>query len=339
MDIKGIIKTKNLYSSERINQIVFQLNLKPFVTPEKFIEKTKGIKHRYYTPCVQNGKKYFFYALLKKEKKSKEKFLKELRLANFLINTKPKQLLPHLPNYIKTSLQTSQPPWILVDWTNNPVLEDKKNAEVSIHKLNYKETKQLVETIIKINQFLQNTDWQKKLKIEKFNLKQAWQKIISNLEILYHKGFKHDKIKVIKKNLNSDFQLWNKENHYFCHGDLHLGNIIYHKVNSEISFKIIDWELYHINNFAYDVSFLFSRLWQERKMRNDLIKKYLSFLPKNKIEVFKKLFKANLTYFAIIYGLKSSPLEFTKAQVKKRQAWFKKLINLYFTNFGNYLKI
>ncbi len=333
-----IAKKHNLYSPEEINEILKRLNLVPEISPKVFVKKTKGIKHRYYSPCIQGQKKRFFYCLLQKSPKSRHKFLHEIRFARFFLGNHLQEIPSFLPSYLATSKLTEDPPWILLDWITSPVLENKREAELSIHQLTRAEAEKLSKITIKINDFLSFPKFQKHTKPTKFNLKLAWKKITQKLAELEKKKEISRKTKqLLYSRLAKDFQIWEKENRYFCHGDLHLGNIVYWK-KAEVKFKIIDWELYHINNFAYDISFFFSRLWREPKIRNRLITTYLSLLPKTKVNLFKRLFKVNLLYFALSYGIDSAPLEFTKSQIKERQTWFKKFIELYLQDFSNYLR-
>lgn len=328
---------KFLYSDKSIYLILKKLNLKPEISPKDFINLNNGIKHRYYTVCYQNSKKRFFYCLLKKDKKNQIKFLKEINLANILIKNKSKNIFTHFPTYLKTSSLKENPKWLLLEWLPYPVLEDKKQAELSIHQLEFKETKIFSNLIIKISNIIKKLE--KEIYLEKFNLNLAFYKIKEKLRMIANtKIISQKKINKLQKDLVKDFKIWGKEIKYFCHGDLHLGNIVYYK-NKKTDFKIIDWEVYHVNNFAYDISFFFSRLWREAKIRRNLLLSYISLLPKNKIDLFKRLFKINLVYFSLTYGLDSSPIEFTKNQVKTRQLWFKKLLLGYFEDFNYYLKI
>lgn len=329
-----------LYSPKTIRLILKKLNLKPEITPENFISLTNGIKHRYYTVCYQNNNKRFFYCLLKKNKKNQIKFLKEINLADFLIKNKSKNIFTHFPDYIKTSSPKENPKWLLLKWIPYPVLEDKKQAELSIHQLELKDTKIFCNLIIKTNNHLKYLD--KKIYLEKFDLNLAFYKIMKKLKTMADtKIIRGKKINKFEKDLIEDFKIWGKEIKYFCHGDLHLGNIVYYenKKTKKTDFKIIDWENYHINNFAYDISFFYSRLWREPKIRKNLLLSYISLLSKNKVNLFKRLFKINLIYFSLTYGLNSAPIEFTKKQVEARQLWFKQLIMGYFKDFNYYLII
>src|SRR3989344_4434343 len=62
--------------------------------------------------------------------------------------------------------------------------------------------------------------------------------------------------------------------HYLCHGDFHPGNIIIE--GSKIS--IIDWETIHIDNYLFDASLLWLRLWNV-PLRDRMLKLFLKNFP------------------------------------------------------------
>jgi|SRR3989344_1076506 len=62
--------------------------------------------------------------------------------------------------------------------------------------------------------------------------------------------------------------------HYLCHGDFHPGNIIIE--GSKIS--IIDWETIHIDNYLFDASLLWLRLWNV-PWRDRMLKLFLKNFP------------------------------------------------------------
>jgi thiamine kinase-like enzyme len=125
--------------------------------------------------------------------------------------------------------------------------------------------------------------------------------------------------KFIRKNLN----FLKKENRYFCHGDLNLGNII----SDGKKIWLIDWELIRLNNFAYDIGYLWAHLWQAKKIfRQNLISEFLRKLPREKIEKFKILFPT-VTSFLALGGIR---FEKEKLGAQKRK-------NFYFQIFQNCL--
>jgi len=98
------------------------------------------------------------------------------------------------------------------------------------------------------------------------------------------------------KFLNENFSLLSKENKYLSHGDLEPGNVLIK--NKEI--LIIDWELSRMNNFAYDIAYLFVNLWNKKNsFRKELMKNFLRNLNSNELAKFKWLFQVVVFYFAL----------------------------------------
>ena len=91
--------------------------------------------------------------------------------------------------------------------------------------------------------------------------------------------------------------LLEKENHYISQGDLNLDNIIIDEKNNP---WLIDWELIHLNNFAYDIGYLWAHLWEAKKeFRQKLISKYIKHLNKNELLKFKKLLQVVASYLSL----------------------------------------
>ena len=324
---------------KKIVEVLDRLSLKPKITPREFINATNGMKHRYFSACYRQNKKYFFSALLKKSAKNKRKFSRELEMADFLL--KKRQSLPdYFPYYIDFSSIRSQHPWLLTEWTPAPVLEDRKNAEKSIRSLEKKEIQNLVKTMFYFNHHFLDSKIDKIIKIDKFKVDQNYKKLLKILTDLKSNGIINSKfLEKAQSFILNNTRLFNRENKYFVHGDFHLGNIFLYKKGREIKVKIIDWELYHLNNFSYDIAFFYSKLWQEPDLRREALNGYLAMLPKNKTSIFKILFKVNLLYYSAVYGIKVSPLELSQKKVLERQQWFKKLLFHSVDDFEIYFEI
>lgn len=103
-------------------------------------------------------------------------------MANILIKNKSKNIFTHFPTYLKTSSLKENPKWLLLEWLPYPVLEDKKQAELSIHQLEFKETKIFSNLIIKISNIIKKLE--KEIYLEKFNLNLAFYKIKEKLRMI-----------------------------------------------------------------------------------------------------------------------------------------------------------
>ena len=334
--------TSHLFIPEiekKITSVLKKLSLKPKINPQEFIKTTDGIKHRYYSSCSRKNKNYFFYALLKRDEKNKTKFIRELKIAKFLLKNKH-TLTKYFPLYIDSSDLGDQCLWILSENIPSFVLEDKKRAEKSIRSLEKKEIHSLARVIFDFNHHFLDSKIKRAIKTDKFKVNQNYKKLLKTLIGLKGSGIINSKfLQKAQLFISDNRRLLNRENKYFVHGDVHLGNIFVYKKGREIKIKIIDWELYHLNNFAYDIAFFYSRLWREPELRRMMINEFLSIIPKSKTSIFKRLFKLNLIYFSTTYGLESSPVEFNQKELSKRKDWFKKLLLHSVDDFETYLKI
>jgi thiamine kinase-like enzyme len=129
----------------------------------------------------------------------------------------------------------------------------------------------------------------------------------------------------IKKNLS----LLKKENKYFVHGDLNLGNIISDKTN----IWLIDWELIHLNNFVYDIGYLWAHLWQaKRQFRQNLISIFLKKISGEELKKFK-IFFPTVASFLALGGIKFQ--EGKKAENEIRKKFYSQI----FENFSNFEKL
>ena len=324
---------------KKIASILKELSLQPEISPQEFIKITSGIKHRYYSSCSRENKIYFFYALLKRDEKNKTKFIRELKIAKLLLKNKY-VLAEYFPLYIDSSDLDSQCLWILTENIPSFVLEDKKRAEKSIRSLEKKEIQSLTQIIFDFNHHFLDSRIEKMIKIDQFKAEQEYKKLLKVLVSLKNNGIVDSQLlRKIQLFVLDNRRLLNYENKYFVHGDIHLGNIFIYKKGGEVKIKIIDWELYHLNNFAYDIAFFYSRLWRESKLRQTMLSEFLNIIPKGKTSIFKRLFKLNLIYFSTTYGIDSSPLEFNQEELSKRKQWFKKLLLHSVDDFEIYLKI
>lgn len=94
--------------------------------------------------------------------------------------------------------------------------------------------------------------------------------------------------------------LLKKSSAVLSHGDLHPGNIILNEKDSPPSVTLIDWAGVQINNYAYDIAFLWATLSKSPKIQNDIIEEFKKVLLEHGYnnDDFEKLF--NLDLFIII---------------------------------------
>lgn len=91
-------------------------------------------------------------------------------------------------------------------------------------------------------------------------------------------------LKKIEQLLEKNKNLLNRNANYLTHGDFYPNNILL----SNNQLVVIDWELIHLNNQAFDFTFIWMNAFRNPKWQQEFFKTYFQKV-KNKIK-FKKLF-------------------------------------------------
>jgi len=312
--------------SQKTSNILKKLNIKALVSPKKFIKKTNGGKHRYISVCTDGkGQKLIFYARLHKNLDAKRKMIAEISFlkkcsAKLQICSSKKgkrlEVLKYIPKLYLAKIERDFE-WFTREYFPGSPLGTNEQLRKKVEKKN-------VPIIARAIWQIKDTSLSRfqTLSLRKFVFKDYLdvQNSIFDLQKkkILNKKLSEEIIKRFKKNCS----LLKIENRYLSHGDFNLGNLIIQKGD----LKILDWESIQINNFAFDIAYLFSHLWQSRKeIRKRLIESYLELLsPKEKI-VFKKLFPIVIFYLAV-GGIEAKPVEISPLLFKKRKEFFKKLL-------------
>lgn len=295
----------------KIETTLKKLNFKPEVSPEEFIKKTKGMKHRYYSACATSAdEKILFYARLYSSEYDKKRFIVENLLAQKIID---KDLYSeYFPSYYGYGAEEDFE-WLTREYYRVSPLENKKRIERVKRSLSDSDILKIVKAIIDVNSLpIEKLDFLSKFNVEKYS------------SYPEKKGYVFKEttdINGLEKLVNGSKSLLESENKYFCHGDLSIGNMIFLKDKV----KVIDLESVNINNFAFDIAFFVTRMWQNKKYRKKVIETYLRFLPAQKKEIFTILFRIDSAFIAY-QALGTNPIEYTAAKNKQRNIYFEKIL-------------
>ena len=319
--------------SQKIEKVLEKEKLKPKISPQEFIKKTKGKKHRYFSCCLTEKKKrLFFYARIQNNKDAKRKVRKEAIFANFLLKKTFRKKLPFspfLPRYYKGKIEKD------FEWFEREFIKEGPlgNNELLEKKINKKEVLKTVDFLFSLKRT--NLSLLKNIPLGKFPLKH-YEDITHLLLSLKEKNVVSEKEYLRGKDfIRKYFPLFRKEHSYLSHGDFNLGNIIFTKEK----LKVIDWESMEINNFAYDLSYLITHLWQEKKRRRkEFIMNYYLKLPKRQKETFTILLRGNIIYLTV-NGIFARPKEIKKSLLLERKNFFQKLLKSSLENFEKILTI
>ena len=319
--------------SQKIEKVLKKEKLKVSVLPQEFIEKTNAGKHRYFSVCkTKKGKKRVFYARIQKNKDAAKKVRKEAIFAILLQRKRFQKKIPFLkflPKYYKGKIEKD------FEWIEREFIKEKPIGDNEL--LNKKLTKKQISEICEFLWLLSKTNVSslEKIPLEEFPFKN-YKEILYPLRSLKEKRILNKKDLSLAENfLKENIAIFKREHKYFSHGDFNLGNIIF----TQKGLKVIDWESMEINNFAYDIAYLFCHLWQAKKwQRRYLIERYLDKVSETKKEVFKILFRGDLL-FLLEGGFFAKPKEIKTSQLKERRNFFAKAIKASLRGFEKILLI
>lgn len=305
---------------KKIEKKLKELKLIPEISPKEFLAKYKNRKHRYFSPCYkENGEKVAFYSRLHFNLDAKNKVIQEIKFLEKLKKTKLKikKIIPQITDFgVEKDFE-----WFQREFPPGKPLGQSRSLE---QKLDKKIIPKIVKIIFEISKIPPN--FLRDLK--KFEIKNYL--AINVYKELIEKNFLKKELALsIQNSIKRNFSLLKKENKYFCHGDLNLGNIIYDGKN----ISLIDWELIHLNNFAYDIGYFWAHLWQgKRELRQNLITTYLKKLSSENLKKFKIFFPI-VTSFLALGGIKFK--EKKKSLMDKRKKFYSEI----FGNFFNFEKL
>jgi len=311
---------------EKIEKILRGLELKTEVSPENFLKIHKTGKHRYSTEALSpEGERVAFYARLHDNLDAKEKFTREIvfleriRKSNFPI----KKVIPKIINWgIEKDFE-----WLVREYPTAPPLGQSRN-------LTQKPFPGMVRKITKLVLEISDISPKTVRGLRKFNcqnyLSKNLYKGLVDKKILT-KDLTQNILEIIKKSI----PLAQKENHYFCHGDLNLGNILADK--KEI--WLIDWELIQLNNFSYDIGYLWAHLWEAKKeFRRSLVESFIKKLPPERLWKFKKLLPLVVSYLSL-GGIELKKEDEKKELFKKRRNFYINLLKNCTKGFNQLIKV
>jgi len=309
--------------AEKINKILKEKELYPLEKPEDFIKRTRKRKHRYSTVCQdKKGEKFIFYARLHDSPFEKERMVTEVKLAKILMRKK----CDFFPKYFEAKIEKDFE-WILREYFEESPIENQKNIEKLKRKILKEEILKICKVLLEFQKIkISNFPFLKKFKIKKYSQLPD--------QIKKEGIFSGEELKKLKKFLKENFEILKKENKYLSHGDFHIGNIILF----DKKIKIIDWESAQISNFAFDVCFLWARLWRERNTAREILSNFYKILPKNKKKKFEILFRLN-SLFIGFHSFVQKPKEYDKKTIEKRKEFFAKILKVSIESFNGLKKL
>jgi thiamine kinase-like enzyme len=312
---------------EKIGEKLKELELTPEIPIEKFLKTYKTNKHRYFSPCkTKKGGVVGFYARLHNNLDAKQKFINEIKFLEILKKEKIK-IKKFVPKILDARIETDFE-WFIREHPKPLPLGHSRKAFSPISLNIIKKTTKIVFDITKIP-----PEKFSEIKLKKFDIKNYLAK--ESFKGLANRGIIPEEvswqaIKMVEKTL----PLLEKENSCFVHGDLNLGNIL----ANQKEIWIIDWELIHLNNFAYDIGYLWAHLWEEKQsLRKKMMESYIANLSSSQFLKFKKLLPIVASYIAL-GGIEFKKRE-TKINRELRRNFYIKLLKSATKNFNALIKV
>lgn len=268
-----------------------QNNLTPdfYFTEENFYKTLES--QRFFIVPVKDpsGEKYIFKTRIENYSKTKELFNREIEFIEYSSNYKVPEL--NTPKLIER--ETAPIEWILYKF-----IETSPSGDMSRiwkrHNLNIpiKEVSLLPIKLQKATKTIPN-EYLKKIP------KKSGKTFIKEFDVykgILKKNIENKKIIKIREELVRNKRILDKSSVFLCHGDFHQGNILINIINepspNHTTPYIIDWANLQLNNYVYDIAFLWAMLNQYPKLQRDLTENFIKHSPKT--EDFDHLFKLNL---------------------------------------------
>lgn len=313
---------------EKIDSVMARLCLVPKETPADFVLRTNGKKHRYSSICEDKNKnRVLFYASLHGKELEKQRMETETKIAEVFIKKNPSS--PYFPKYISAGTE-NEFSWLTREVFPEGPIEEKKEIE----KLGTKIKIGLAKDLVKSINFINDLPIEKFPFLEKFEIKKYLDLVEQSKDMEKEGIFSGEDSEKIKALIFENKQLLEKQNKFFTHGDLQIGNIII--FGKKI--KIIDFESSHLNNFAFDVAFLVTRLWREPETRKEIMKIYLKLLSKEKKQTFCPLFRID-SFFVAYHAFRSRPREYSPEILETRKNFYLQLMKSALNGFEELISL
>ena len=312
---------------KKIERKIKELKLNPEISIKKFLLYHKTGKHRYLSPCYnKEGKKIAFYVRLHNNLDASQKFIREIKFLKKVKkrNLEIKKIIPKLIDYgIEKDFE-----WFKREYSDLTPLGHSRKA---FSPLSLSVLKKIVKSVLEISKI--NPRKFPEIKLKKFNVKNYFASKVYE-DLVKKKVISKEISKKMSEKIKKTLPLLEKENHYFCHGDLNLGNIL----SDQKEIQIIDWELINLNNFAYDIGYLWAHLWEVKKsLRNKFMEIYLKNLDSPSLAKFKKLLPIIASYLSL-GGIGFKKEKEKKESFKRRKRFYAELLRNSLEDFNKLIK-
>jgi thiamine kinase-like enzyme len=274
-------------ADEKIKKTMKFFGLKP-IDPNFTIKKSIKSEGRFYAPVCfdKKKKKVFFKARLQNTDEVLRTLKKEIEfhrsIAPLITKTKPAFLIPKI---IQAKVKKDGYAWLLRDYFEGS-FAGWMDIDFGVQKEFLKKIspKNFAQKIIAYQKITKRVV--KKIKLNQHG--HYWYKsdynFYKNTETL--KSFIPHELNEIGKIFEKNKKFLSNQAKTLAHGDLYPNNILLLPHNK---IALIDWELIHLNNPAFDIAFTWMTAFRDAKWQKIFLQEILNLIPNKK--TFKKLFR------------------------------------------------
>lgn len=295
-----------------IARVQRRLRLRPKTTAAQFLARVGDRKHRYVSACTtRDGATVAFYARLHANRDAQTKFLTEIRfLRHFTRRHLP--LADRTPNLIAWG-RTPSFEWFTRTYPPAPPLGSSRRLT---GKLPPALATALGRTVAQIATIAAAS--------LPFRVREFHPGDYDVATALASAGVPPGTRGALHRRFLATRPLLTRVNHALAHGDLNLGNIL----AQGDDFWIIDWEQVHVNNFAYDIGYLWAHLWQgPRAARRALLDGFLRALPARQHPAFQRLMPLVVAYLAVGGVSWRASRREERRELAARRRYYRKLLD------------
>lgn len=271
-----------------IARVQARLGLTPQVSARSFLAQVGDAKHRYVSRCATRaGATVAFYARLHANRDAQAKFLTEIRLLQYFRRHQP-PFATVVPKLLAWG-RTPNFEWFTREY---PLARPLGSSRRLAHQPSQTVATAIGRTVAQIGTLpVRHLPF----RIRAFR-SDDYRIVAQCASIAGDAGVPARTCTALQRKFTRARTLLVRGNRTLAHGDLNLGNLL----ATDEQFWIIDWEQVHVNNFAYDIGYLWAHLWQApRPIRRAVLAGYLAELPARRHHDFQTLLPLVVAYLCM----------------------------------------
>ncbi len=270
---------------KKVHKKISELELTP-----KYVFDAKKHQERFYTaPCRDNkNNKVVFKMRTEDFQKTKEDFRREIKINKLFTEYSNRAGKLSVPKFIDGDSEHI-PEWMIYEFIEGYESGDFYNGleKNNIKKFSVESLISGVKNMQKISAFAQGEIKLKAWKHKDFL--EAYEKYAGTLKPF----FTEKEIGKAAEVLNANKKILDASSRFIAHGDFHPGNLI---ITPQKEIAIIDWYYVHLNNIAFDISFLYLEI-TDKKFQKKILERFVNESASDKEEFFR-LFRLNILCLA-----------------------------------------